>query len=88
MESEFLVKIAGEGQSLEGIASLYLGLIEDDFNITIDEMANYLSCSYDYVQKNIAPYIHHVYINSVANKALVTHGEESEYIELFTKRKL
>lgn len=88
MESEFLVKIAGEGQSLEGIASLYLGLIEDDFNMTIDEMANYLSCSYDYVQKNIAPYIHHVYINSVANKALVTHGEESEYIELFTKRKL
>ncbi|MGH0589656.1 hypothetical protein ACQVQY_26985 [Bacillus mycoides] len=88
MESEFLVKIAGKGQTLESIASLYLGLIEDDFNMTIDEMADYLSCSYDYVQKNIAPYVHHVYINSVANKALSTHGDESKYIELFTKRKL
>ena len=56
--------------------------------MTIDEMADYLSCSYDYVQKNIAPCIHHVYINSVANKALVTHGEESKHIGLFTKRKL
>ncbi|USP55941.1 hypothetical protein J2N67_006190 (plasmid) [Bacillus thuringiensis] len=49
MESEFLVKINGNGESLEGIASLYLRLIEEDFNITIDEMANFLSCSYDYV---------------------------------------
>lgn len=88
MENEFLVKINGAGQTLESIASLYLRLIEDDFNMTIDEMADYLSCSYDYVQKNIAPYVHHVYINSVANKALVTHGEESERVELFTKRKL
>ncbi|MFB2548700.1 helix-turn-helix domain-containing protein [Bacillus cereus group sp. MYBK163-2] len=88
MESEFLVKINGEGQTLESIAALYLGLIEEGFNMTIDEMADYLSCSYDYVQKNIAPYVHHIYINSVANKALVTHAEESEHIGLFTKRKL
>ncbi|MGA4466000.1 hypothetical protein ACPA2L_25680 [Bacillus bombysepticus] len=88
MEIEFLVKINENGESLEGITSLYLRLIEEYFNMTIDEMANYLSCSYDYVQKNIAPYIHHVYINSVANKALVTYGEDSEHRELFTKRKL
>ncbi|BCC16545.1 TPA: helix-turn-helix domain-containing protein [Bacillus cereus] len=88
MENEFLVKIDGARQTLKSIASLYLRLIEDDFNMTIDEMADYLSCSYDYVQKNIAPCIHHVYINSVANKALVTHGEESKHIGLFTKRKL
>ncbi|MBU5220572.1 hypothetical protein KQI67_28840 [Bacillus albus] len=49
MENEFLVKIDGAGRILESIASLYLRLIEDDFNITIDEMADYLSCSYDYV---------------------------------------
>ncbi len=88
MESEFLVKINGEGQTLESIASLYLGLIKDDFNMTIDEMADYLSCSYDYVQKNIAPYVHHIYINFVANKALNQHGDKSKYIDLFTKRKL
>ena len=88
MENEFLVIIDGAGRTLESISSLYLRLIEDDFNITIDEMADYLSCSYDYVQKNIAPCIHHVYINSVANKALVTHCEESEHIGLLTKRKL
>ncbi|MED1169181.1 hypothetical protein P4U42_23765, partial [Bacillus paranthracis] len=51
-------------------------------------MADYFSCSYDYVQKNIAPYIHHIYINHVANKALNKHGDGREYIELFTKRKL
>lgn len=61
MESEFLVKAPGVEQNLEGIASLYLELIEDDFNITIDEMAAYLGCSYDYIQKYIAPYIHHIY---------------------------
>jgi hypothetical protein len=55
MENEFLVKIDGARQTLKSIASLYLRLIEDDFNMTIDEMADYLSCSYDYVQKNIAP---------------------------------
>ncbi|HFU4589287.1 TPA: hypothetical protein ACR3Z0_005636 [Bacillus thuringiensis] len=37
MESEFQVKINGEGQTLESIADLYLGLIEEDFNMTIDE---------------------------------------------------
>ncbi|BCD02811.1 hypothetical protein BC30048_p1320 (plasmid) [Bacillus cereus] len=88
MESEFLVKINGEGQTLESIATLYLGLIEEGFNMTIDEMADYFSCSYDYVQKNIAPYIQHIYINHVAYKALKKHGDESKHIELFTKRKL
>ncbi|MGG0360248.1 hypothetical protein ABEY57_20625 [Bacillus tropicus] len=88
MESEFLVKINGEGHTLESIAALYIGLIKEGFNMTIDEMADYLSCSYDYVQKNIAPYVHHIYINAVANRSLVTHAEESEHIGLFTKRKL
>lgn len=88
MESEFQVKINGEGQTLKSIADLYLGLIEEDFNMTIDEMADYFSCSYDYVQNNIAPYIHHIYINYVANKALNEHGDTSKHIDLFTKRKL
>lgn len=88
MGSEFLISVPGKGLSLEEIAFSYLELIEDDFNMTIDEMAVYLCCSYDYVQRNIAPYIYHVYINSVANKALFTHGEQSKYIDLFTKRKL
>lgn len=38
--------------------------------------------------KNIAPYVHHLYINSVANKALVQNYNDSEYFNLFTKRKL
>ncbi len=88
MESEFLVRIPGKGLPLEEIAFSYLIRIEDDFNMTIGEMANYLSCSYDYVQKNIAPYIRHVYINAVANRALVKYGGKSKYTHLFTKRKL
>lgn len=40
------------------------------------------------MKKNIAPYVHHIYINFVANKALFTHKDESKYIELFIKRKL
>lgn len=88
MESEFLVKIPGKGLLLKEIAFSYLVRIEDDFNMTIDEMANYLRCSYDYVQKNIAPYIHHIYINSVANKALTEHDTKGVHTHLFTKRKL
>lgn len=63
-------------------------MIADGFNMIIDKMADYLSCSDDYVQRNIAPYIHHICIDSVANKALFTHGEGRKYRELFTKRQL
>jgi hypothetical protein len=73
---------------LEEIADSYYELIDSDFNMTINDMANYLRCSYDYIQKNIAPYVHHLYINSVANKALVQNYNDSEYFNLFTKRKL
>ncbi|MEK4412608.1 hypothetical protein MHB59_29225 [Bacillus sp. FSL L8-0642] len=55
MENEFLVKIDGAGRTLESIGYLYIKLIEDDFNMAIGEIADYLSCSYGYVQKNIAP---------------------------------
>lgn len=48
----------------------------------------YLSCSYDYVQKNIAPYIHHLYINVVAKRALDEHDTKGKHKHLFTKRKL
>lgn len=82
------IKIAGKGLSLEDIASVYLDLIETDFDMTISEMADYLSCSYDYIQKNIAPVISHIYINSVAKKALQLHESDSGQDHLFTKRKL
>ncbi|HFK1495035.1 TPA: hypothetical protein ACGXKS_005671 [Bacillus cereus] len=88
MENSYLVKVPGGGLTLEEIADSYLELIESDFNMTIDEMAVYLSCSYDYVQEKIAPYIHHIYINSVANKALFTHDTKGVHTHLFTKRKL
>ncbi|KIQ87413.1 hypothetical protein RW25_15810 [Bacillus sp. L_1B0_8] len=88
MENSYLVKVSGGGLTLEEIADSYLELIESDFNMTIDEIAVYLSCSYDYVQAKIAPYIHHIYINSVANKALFTHDTKGVNTHLFTKRKL
>lgn len=88
MNDKYLIKIEGKGLTLEEIADSYYELIDSDFNMTINDMANYLSCSYDYIQKNIAPYVHHLYINSVANKALVQNYNESEYFNLFTKRKL
>ncbi|PEY47891.1 hypothetical protein CN348_24300 [Bacillus cereus] len=88
MENLYLVKVPGGGLTLEEIADSYLELIESDFNMTIDEIAVYLSCSYDYVQEKIAPYIHHIYINSVANKALFKHNTKEVHTHLFTKRKL
>lgn len=63
VENEFFVKIDGTGQTLESIVSLYLGFIEKNFNMTIDEMANYLSCSDDYVQKSIASHLYCIYQN-------------------------
>lgn len=87
-ESNKLVKVSGEGIGLEGISSLYIDYIRNDFNMTISEMASYLSCSYGYVQKNIAPNIKHVLLNDVARKALFEYERESEYNYLFTKRKL
>lgn len=88
MNDKYLIKIEGKGLTLEEIADSYYELIDSDFNMTINDMANYLRCSYDYIQKNIAPYVHHLYINSVANKALVQNYNDSEYFNLFTKRKL
>lgn len=88
MKDKYLIKIEGKGLTLEEIADSYYELIDSDFNMTINDMANYLRCSYDYIQKNIAPYVHHLYINSVANKALVQNYNDSEYFNLFTKRKL
>jgi len=49
MDSEFLVRIPGKGIPLKEIAFSYLVQIENDFNITIGEMTEYLRCSYDYV---------------------------------------
>jgi hypothetical protein len=89
MKDKYLIKIEGKGLTLEEIADSYYELIDSDFNMTINDMANYLRCSYDYIQKKKhAPYVHHLYINSVANKALVQNYNDSEYFNLFTKRKL
>lgn len=40
------------------------------------------------ISKSTLRHISIIYINSVANKLLFAHVEESKHIELFTKRKL
>lgn len=85
-----LIKVKGSGKPLEGIAAEYLQMMENGFNLTAEEIAEYLRCSYVYVIKNMQQHIRHIVINaSVARKALIRYGmEEQDYTHLFTKRKL
>lgn len=53
MKDKYLIKIEGKGLTLEEIADSYYELIDSDFNMTINDMANYLRCSYDYIQKTL-----------------------------------
>ena len=80
-------QISISGRNHEVIASQYINLMDNGFNLTMAEIASYLRCSYLYVQKNIAPYIQHIVINNIARKALFDwHGDHEIHRHLFIKR--
>lgn len=89
---ETLIHIEGKNKNLEEIADLYIKKMEEGFDLTLEEMADYLKCSYRYTLK-FQEHIRHIVIDQhVARKALVIHKKNTVYEEkfghLFTNRKL
>lgn len=86
--SSKVVLIEGEGRSLVDIAGEYISYIINGFDLTISEIADYLGCSYNFVQKHIQSKVRHIRINQVARQGLLEFEGDSEYRPLFTKRRL
>lgn len=90
---ENLVRIEGKGMSATTIMNTYLQYIEEEgFTLTVEEIANYLRVSYQYVTETVLPSVLHIRINesarSIIMKELNRNNEESEYYSLFMKRVL
>lgn len=86
---ETLIHIKGKDKSLEDIAELYIEKMEEGFNLTAEEMASYLKCSYRHVLK-FQSHIRHIVIDQhVGRRSLVIHKQDHEkFGHLFTNRKL
>lgn len=83
------------GETWGEITYNYLSYFQDGWTVTIDEIANYLRCSYDYVLRNVSKEIPHIYINRAANKALYQYFVDQqgsslydEFFPLITKKYL
>jgi hypothetical protein len=91
--SSKVVLIEGKGRPLVDIVGEYISYITNGFDLTMSEIADYLGCSYSFVQKHIQSKVRHIKINQVARKGLLEFGllefeEGSEYRTLFNKRRL
>ena len=84
--SPYQIKINGEGVPPNVTAKKYIDMIEDDFSLTLNDITNYLSCGYDYVQKNVAPNIRHIVINEFVRIALFKDYGDYADRHLFKKR--
>lgn len=85
---ETLIHIEGKNSSLEEIAEMYIEKMEEGFNLTVEEMATYLKCSYRHALK-LQPHIRHIVIDQhVGRKSLILHKQDHKYSPLFTNRKL
>ena len=83
-----VVLIEGKGRPLVDIVGEYISYITNGFDLTMSEIADYLGCSYSFVQKHIQSKVRHIKINQVARRGLLEFEEDSEYRTLFTKRRL
>lgn len=65
-------------------------IYDDGYNLTIDEMSDYLRCTYNYVQSQITPKLSYIVINSVARNLLsrAVRDDLLEYSTLYSKRRL
>ena len=86
--SSKVVLIEGKGRPLVDIVGEYISYITNGFDLTMSEIADYLGCSYSFVQKHIQSKVRHIKINQVARRGLLEFEEDSEYRTLFTKRRL
>lgn len=86
-----LVKIEGKGEKGYTIYAAYLSVIEDGYNLTVDEASNYIGCSYTYFITRLIDKILHIRINTPARKLIYQYanlyGElADEIVPLIKKR--
>ncbi|MBH8609117.1 hypothetical protein [Thermoactinomyces sp. CICC 10521] len=83
-----VVLIEGQGRALVDIVGEYISYIASGFDLTMNEIAEYLGCSYNFVQRHVQGKVRHIQINEVARMGLFEFEGDSEYRPLFTKRRL
>jgi hypothetical protein len=93
---EHSIKI--EGKTWDEIAYNYLGYFSEGWTLTIDDLAGYLRCHYNYILHNVSQNVPHIYINRAANKALYRYFQDplggsvyeghDEFFPLITKKYL
>ncbi|MDK7667361.1 MULTISPECIES: hypothetical protein [Cytobacillus] len=85
-----LIKIEGQGRTKEDICLSYLEFINSGFSLTIEEIASYLRCTYQYVLDKIVPEVPHIRITEVSKlmlfKYAIEHDLDEEISSLFVKR--
>lgn len=77
-ERKNLLKINGKGKKLCQTAQEYIDLINDDYNVTVDEICEYLRVSKAYWNKYKLE-IKHIYINTVIRAAIIIELEGEEF---------
>lgn len=80
------ILLEGKGMPLSVIINWYLEKIEDGFQLTIDDLASVLDCSYDFVLKHIAPQLTHIRITEVIRAELLKTELKGEWYPLVLKR--
>lgn len=85
-----LVKIEGEGKTMEDICLSYLSYIKEGYNLTVEEIQNYLRCTYQHVNQQIIHKIPHIRITEKSRNMLFLYAQKHTIDEsiyaLFYKR--
>jgi hypothetical protein len=89
LNNKYLVKIKGEGKSIVEIFEEYESCIHEGFNLTLDEIAEYLRCTYHHAQQHIKT-LRYILITNKIRPHLIKLGKEldSDFLHFFYKRKL
>lgn len=71
------VRIDGKGKKMSEILFIYENYIEEGYNLTIDEIANYTSSSYRFALQAIKPHIPHINVTRTIRVAVMRDLERS-----------
>ncbi|MEG0296834.1 MAG: hypothetical protein RR620_08940 [Clostridium sp.] len=82
---ENLLKVNGEKKSREAIGQKYIDLIEDDYNVTVDEICDYLRVSKPYFNRYKTD-IKHISISTTVRTMCIPAALQGEEFPLITKR--
>jgi len=78
-----------EGVPIAALASNVVDYINEGYTLTIQEIADHLSVSYDYVRTRIVKDVSHIVLTSYAKQACFKfYGDQEHLIDYFKKRLL